>query len=94
MSEFLIIIMFVIDFTIDNLYVVYKLITIMYDIIISGAAFCTLVNSAHLCIKFLKLNSSDSLVFILHITSSIYPKRICLNWDGILGLVDFKAQQH
>ena len=38
-SEFLIIIIFVIDFTIDILYVVYKLITIMYDIIISGGSF-------------------------------------------------------
>lgn len=31
--------MFVIGFTIDILYVVYKLITIMYDISISGGSF-------------------------------------------------------
>lgn len=44
-SVFLIIIMFVIDSTIDILYVVYKLITNIYDISISGAAFCTVINS-------------------------------------------------
>ena len=66
-SEFPIIIMFVIDFTIDTLYVVCKLITIMYAISISGAAFCTVINSAHLCVEFLMLNSIDSLVIILHI---------------------------
>lgn len=72
--------MFVIDFTIDILYVVYKLITNMYDISISRAAFCTVINSAHLCARFLMLNSSDSLVIILHIiSSSIHPKRMCLN---------------
>jgi hypothetical protein len=42
-SEFPIIIMFVIDFTPDILYVVYKLITIMYNISISGATFALLL---------------------------------------------------
>jgi hypothetical protein len=69
-SEFLIIFMFVIDFTVDILYVVYKLISIMYDISINEVAFCIILNSAHLCVKVLMLNYSDSLVIILHIISS------------------------
>ena len=86
-SEFLIIFMFVIDFTVDILYVVYKLISIMYDISINEVAFCIILNSAHLCVKVLMLNYSDSLVIILHIiSSSNHPWRKCLNWEGIHGL--------